>query len=182
MSLDLSGLERSATLSDCGRFRFVLRRTWGKGPTVSWLMLNPSTADAEQDDPTLRRIMDFAAQWGMVGVTVVNVFPFRSSKPTELWRGLDKGPDSDITAIDANVQHIEHAASEGALRMLGFGADVPARYPVALDLALSAFGDGAMCLGTNADGWPLHPMARGKHRVPSYAKPTFWSRPQRSTT
>jgi hypothetical protein len=46
---------RSATISDCGRYRYALGRRWDDGPTACWVMLNPSTADADVDDPTIRR-------------------------------------------------------------------------------------------------------------------------------
>ena len=97
-STDLAGITRKAYLSDCGRYRFSLQREWGEGPSVAWLMLNPSTADAEQDDPTLRRIQDWAARWGYHGVVVVNVFPFRASKPSALWRWREQ-TDADRAVI-----------------------------------------------------------------------------------
>lgn len=178
MAKDLAGIERNAELSDCGRFRFSLRRSWGAGPVAAWLMLNPSTADAELDDPTLRRCMDFSAQWGMTGVVVVNVFPFRSPDPKVLWAWLNAIDDEpDAAAIATNLRRIHAASNEAALRVVGFGAEAPQRAPEHLTRALEAFGAGAMCLGTNANGWPLHPMARGKSRVPSYAKPTIWTWP-----
>ncbi len=184
MTTDLAGITRSAVLSDCGRFRFELRRSWGEGGQVAWLMLNPSTADDEQDDPTLRRIQDWAARWGYHGVVVVNVFPFRASQPADLWRWLnDSRGDTEQLAITAtlrdNQAHIHRAAKAAALRMVGFGAEVATAAPTDLDIVLDAFGEaGSMCLGTNKHGWPLHPMARGKSRIPDYASPTFWQRPQ----
>lgn len=181
MTTDLAGIRRKAHLSDCGRYRFSLQREWGEGPFVAWLMLNPSTADAEQDDPTLRRIQDWAARWGYHGVVVVNVFPFRSSKPAELWRWRHDSANDPAAAeaMRENTTIIQLAAKHAALRMVGFGADVAGLDPTALDTALAAYGEaGAMCLGTSKHGWPLHPMARGKNRIPDYAAPTYWQRPQ----
>lgn len=180
MTTDLAGITRSAEISDCGSYRFDLRRTWGEGPKVAWLMLNPSTADAEHDDPTLRRIQDWASRWGYHGVIVVNVFPFRASKPAELWHWLHGAP-AEPGMQATNNSYIAAAAREAALRLVGFGADVGTIAPDDLNIALRHYGaEGLMCLGTSQHGWPLHPMARGKNRVPEYATPRFWQRPSSS--
>jgi len=174
-----AGLECTHDISLNGRFRYALTRRWGAGPVVAWLMLNPSTADAERDDPTLRRIMDWADAWGYHGVSVVNVYPYRTSKPAELWRwlGADHESAEREHTTQINCAKINQAAKQAALRMVGFGADVANVDRLTLADALTAFGEGVMCMGTNQHGWPLHPMARGKHRIPSYIAPTFWAAP-----
>lgn len=74
-----------AYISDCGRFRYSLWRRWDT--EESWLgfvMLNPSTADAMMDDPTIRKCIGFAKRWGFGGILVANLYPFRATDPREL--------------------------------------------------------------------------------------------------
>ena len=54
-----------AEISDCGKYRWKLWRIWDDSkPKILWIMHNPSTADAEKDDPTIRRIINFSKSWG----------------------------------------------------------------------------------------------------------------------
>lgn len=73
-----------ATVSDCARYRYRLWRRWGDGPQLGFVMLNPSTADAAVDDPTIRRCMGFARREGCDGIEVVNLFAWRATDPTEI--------------------------------------------------------------------------------------------------
>lgn len=75
---------RGATLSDDGRYRYDLWRRWADGPLMGWIMLNPSTGDAESDDHTIRKCIGFAQRAGASGIHIVNLFAFRTSKPAEL--------------------------------------------------------------------------------------------------
>ena len=75
----------SAVLSDCKKYRYSLTRVWDDNkPRVLFIMLNPSTADAEKDDPTIRRCIGFAKDWGYGGVYVVNLFSLRATNPKDL--------------------------------------------------------------------------------------------------
>jgi hypothetical protein len=68
-------------------YRYTLSRTWDASKDhVCWVMLNPSTADATKDDPTIRRCMGFAQRWGYGGIVVVNIFALRATKPEALRR------------------------------------------------------------------------------------------------
>ena len=69
-------------------YRYWLKRAWGSGPQIAWAMLNPSTADGLQDDPTMWRVMEFSLRWGFGSCVVVNIYPFQSSKPADMkkWR------------------------------------------------------------------------------------------------
>lgn len=78
-------MERAAEFSGCGRYRYSLRRRWADGgPPACWIMLNPSTADAEKDAPTIRRCIGFSKAWGHNALVVVNLFALRSTDPTAL--------------------------------------------------------------------------------------------------
>lgn len=104
---DAPRIQRSAVLSPCGSYRYALTRTWDESlPPVVWVMLNPSTADATRDDPTVRRCVAFARAWGRGGVIVVNLFAWRATSPDALVeahrRGVDVvGPDNDRHLLDA---------------------------------------------------------------------------------
>ncbi len=90
------GQEADAVLSRCRRYRFALWRRWGSEPQVLFVMLNPSTADARHDDPTIRRCIRFARAWGFGSLAVGNLFAFRSTSPAALRRAVDPvGPGND---------------------------------------------------------------------------------------
>lgn len=67
--------------------------------TVTFVMLNPSTADAEQDDPTIRRCVGFARSWGFARLKVVNLYAYRATDPRDLYayEGDRVGPENDCT-------------------------------------------------------------------------------------
>jgi hypothetical protein len=77
-------LVRRAWFSPCGRYRYRLTRTWGRGGTLAFILLNPSTADASRDDPTLRRCIGLARRWGYGSIEVVNLFAWRATHPEDL--------------------------------------------------------------------------------------------------
>ena len=82
--------QSGADFSDCGRYRYKLWRLWDDTrPEVMFIMLNPSTADATADDPTIRRCIGFARAWGYGGVRVGNLFAWRTPYPQALRSALD---------------------------------------------------------------------------------------------
>ncbi len=86
-----------AVLSDDGQYRYLLTRTWQPDVVkATFVMLNPSTADASVDDPTIRRCIGFARSWGMGGIAVLNLYALRSTDPEALWSHPDPvGPEND---------------------------------------------------------------------------------------
>lgn len=87
----------SAVLSPDGRYRYQLTRELdGAGGVATFVMLNPSTADADLDDPTINRCKTFAEDWGCSTLRVVNVYALRATNPADLWTVDDPvGPDND---------------------------------------------------------------------------------------
>lgn len=91
---------RWADLSEDGVYRYELGRRWDAGPVMGLVMLNPSIADAELDDATIRKVTKFARREGLAGLRVVNLFAWRGRRPADLvsaWRaGVDVvGPAND---------------------------------------------------------------------------------------
>ena len=83
-------------------YRFSLTRQWGDGPRVLFVMLNPSLANADGDDPTIRRCIGFTRQWGRAGLEVVNLFAVVSPEPSILRSCPDPvGPRNDAAIIGA---------------------------------------------------------------------------------
>lgn len=92
-----SQLASGAHFSRCRRFRYALWRQWdAAGPQLMFIGLNPSTADAKRDDPTIRRCIRFARDWGYGSLVVTNLFAFRTAYPAELKAAADPvGPRND---------------------------------------------------------------------------------------
>ena len=75
----------NAVISECGKYRYSLTRIWDESkPKVMFIMLNSSTANANNDDPTIRRCINFAKAWGFGDLYVCNIFAYRATNPQEL--------------------------------------------------------------------------------------------------
>lgn len=106
---------RSAEFSECHRYRYSLHRVWSpKQSRVLIIGLNPSTADHEHDDPTIRRCIKFAQNWGHGGLCMANLFAYRSTNPAVL-KSVDDpvGPDND--------EWLKRLADECALVVAAWG-------------------------------------------------------------
>lgn len=83
-------LKKSAEISECGLYRYALTRVWDESkPLVLFIMLNPSTASGSIDDPTIRRCVGFASNWGYGGILVGNLFAFRATNPIDIPKVID---------------------------------------------------------------------------------------------
>lgn len=147
---------RSAAI--VGPYRYALYRTWNPDDGVCcWIMLNPSTADGIDDDPTIRRCVGFARAWGCGGIAVVNLFAYRATNPKELYSVADPvGPmnDSFITRAAIGAKIVVAAwGTHGAFQNRGM--------KVANNLN-SIRGD-VQCLGVTKDGHPRHPLYVAAH-------------------
>jgi hypothetical protein len=141
---------RGADISDDGLYRYRLWRTWSPMPSLAFIMLNPSTADAEIDDPTIRRCMNFARREGAGGIEVVNLYALRCTKPRHLLDHPD--PEGDLNPMawtETLYSGIEVVAAWGA------GAEIDGLPP---SLALRGFSGAPKCLGTTKNGAPRHPL------------------------
>jgi hypothetical protein len=149
-------VRRDAIIDPTGAYRYSLTREWDAAlPRVCFCMLNPSTADALRDDPTIRRCIGFARSWGYGSLEVINLFAYRATSPGELRAADDPvGPQNDW--------HIGQAAGRASLIIVAWGAHgsfLARDVPVAERLA------GALCLGMTRTGYPRHPLyVRGDTR------------------
>lgn len=148
--------------------------------TAAWLMCNPSTADATDDDPTAGRVVHHSARAGYSRSLVGNVWPLRTPYPADLWAAIARG---EITAamMRANLEALAMIGSQADIHVVAFGAEPRRRFPAVVQAAIDAFTLGGRyptyCLGTTADGLPLHPLARGKLAVRNDANMRPWRAP-----
>jgi hypothetical protein len=140
-----------ALFSDDGLYRYELTREWGPGKLVCFIGLNPSTADAEQDDPTIRRCISFAKREGGGRLLMLNLFSWRSTNPKALI-GLPN-------PIGEPPEEIAPRWNNAALVIAAWGAIHKSLRWRAGQVADMLCGDSrARCLGTTADGSPRHPL------------------------
>lgn len=181
----LTGVTRTARLSACGTYRWTLTRRWDDRPTLLVVMFNPSDADHEVDDPTITLTCQIAAHNGYGGIVVVNLIPLRSPLPAvavTMTRWDQNGPDWHARdRLQDNLAVIQKEAARAGAVLLACGAlaDRCADwfYQV-LEEIECGLPDGAeiFCLGKTTGGYPKHPLARGKHKVPKDAPLLAWSR------
>jgi hypothetical protein len=163
---------KTAKMSVCGRYRYLLMRSWGQcgysgmfpetlgfysekysRPMLPFVMLNPSTADAAVDDPTIRRCMGFARREGFGGIMVANLYAFRAKNPDDLWRADDPyGPENDSALL-----HVaNYAYCKGVPIVCGWGVHGGKNNrPIAL---MQQMGARLVCLGRTKGGYPRHPL------------------------
>lgn len=163
-------MSRLTVFSECRTYRYTLWRKldndlYSKPAGVcNFLMLNPSTADESQDDPTVRRCIGFAQAWGYAELVVTNIFAFRATDPrTMLAREDPVGPDNDRwileTAKEASIvvaawgTHGSHRGRSTAVRNMLKMIDVP-----------------LMRLKKIAGDQPSHPLY-----LPGTLLPSLWS-------
>ena len=152
-------MKKHARISDCGTYRYWLSRTDDTPkslgfPNMAFVMLNPSTADAEVDDPTIRRCLGFARDNGFHGITVMNLFALRATNPAMLkvQPGWSIGPE--------NNEHLAGLAKAYKNIVCAWGANADrGRVIDALAVMVEANPDvNFQCLGTTKDGSPCHPL------------------------
>jgi hypothetical protein len=180
-------MRRSAHLSDDLTQRFWLERAWGPdfpqaapARAALWIMHNPSAADAEKDDPTIRRVIEFTQYWGLTRALVVNLIPRISATPADAHEWIDGG----------DMRKAQTVMYLRTVVMLADLAKVSNTYPI----IVAAWGGIARgddverflrewrgtglklnCIGLTAAGAPIHPLARGRNR-PALADPQlYWS-------
>lgn len=154
-------MKTGAIISDDGLYRYQLTRRWGPGAVVGFVMLNPSTADAEQDDPTIRKCIGFARRWCYDAITVWNLYAYRATKPTDLWKAADPvGPDNDFY-LGIGLDFMADYAQGPIVAAWGANAK-PDRVK---QFRALAEGRKTGCLGFTKAGQPLHPLMLSYERL-----------------
>jgi len=147
----------SAYISSDGLYRYWLRREFGPGPsfkTLVFCMLNPSTADAENDDPTIRRCIGFAKREGYTALAVVNLFAYRTKSPQVLWKAAADG--INISGPENETQIYETISAAQGEVVCAWGNAVP-NYSMLAD-RFDIWKFKMRCLGKNKTGSPKHPL------------------------
>lgn len=155
---------KDAVLSECGLYRYRLSRSWGFGPKLGFLMLNPSTADAAIDDPTIRRCIAYAKAWDYGGLEVVNLFAFRATDPKDLIDSAEAG--IPVVGHD-NDRHIQECFGRVEGMIAAWGA-----HPFAQKRACQVremLPGPLYYLRLTKDGHPGHPLY-----LPKDLTPTKW--------
>jgi hypothetical protein len=146
-------VNKNATFSDCRKYRYALSRTWnGKKKTILFIGLNPSTADEKIDDPTIRRCIHYAQNWGYASLLMVNLFAYRATMPSELKNVKNPiGNDNDL--------HILELSKKADLAVAAWGNNGTL---LNRDKEIKKILPNLMCLKINKSGQPAHPLYQKK--------------------
>lgn len=173
-------INAGARISKCGEFRYLLWREWrgthdpknwrwlgakdgageemGDPKSCLFVMLNPSTADGEKDDATIRRCVGYAKLWKYERLEVVNLFAYRATKPRDVL--ARQNAREEIIGFD-NSTLIARAGSEAGLIVCAWGANATALDPTNdhIETVRGWIGDKPMfALGFTKQKQPRHPL------------------------
>ena len=143
-----------ALISECGQYRYWLRRQWTditKPKTVVFIGVNPSTADATEDDPTIRRCIKFSQRWGGDALLMLNLFAFRATDPNDM---KAQGP---AAVGPENNRFLTEFTGTSFLTVAAWG--VNGEFRQRDQRVVQMLDDGNLfCLGFTKDGHPRHPL------------------------
>jgi hypothetical protein len=148
---------RSAVLSNCRKYRYSLSRVWDESkPYVLFIGLNPSTADENEDDPTIKRCIDYANRWGYGGLKMANLFAYKATLPSDLKEAKNPiGVDND--------RYIKELSNKSTITVIAWSND--GSY-LDRDKDVLKLIDKPMCLNVNKSGQPSHPLYQKKELIP----------------
>ena len=163
-------MHKEAQFNEERTHRYTLLRHWsGNKPPVNLLMCNPSTADENVLDPTVKRCLDYAQRWGYGSLWVTNLFAFRSTEPEGLF-------DVNDPVGDENDYYIQFTANfcyeRGGLTVCAWGSIpilrriLPIRAQQVKDMLRHSGAIQLYCLKQNKDGQPAHPLYLPKTLTP----------------
>lgn len=149
---------KSAMLSDCGSYRYTLKRSWGAGKSVCFIGINPSTADSEEDDATIRKMRGFSKKLNCESFSVVNLYAYRSTDVKNL--GSNNCP---LPVDHTNMYYIKDAllSSDVIIPCWGNITKIPKELRGILDylsVILERNNIKCWCLGKTKSGCPKHPL------------------------
>ena len=150
-------IKKSAVFSPCRKYRYSLTRDWNLSQKPAlFIGLNPSTADENNDDPTIRRCMHYAYEWGFGGLIMLNLFAFRATLPSDLRK-------SKFPVGQENNQFIVDSQNEAGIVLVAWGNNGNL---LNRDQAVMQLISNPMCLNINNSGQPAHPLYQRKDISP----------------
>jgi hypothetical protein len=165
-----------------GPLRWWLSRRWGPGAYALWVMHNPSFADADRNDPTMREVIHFTRAWGYDACMVANLYPFITPELKKCRAWVNSDDRAVVDQLYTNLHKIQDLQKIAAVTIVAWGAiaDDKRWVNIVTDRLqgvhpfLSGPKRPLYCLGTTESGAPKHPMARGRHRIPRDQQPIVW--------
>ena len=162
-------MRREAVISECGKYRYTLYREWADEDEVdalvfgvrvlNFVMLNPSTADGKEDDPTVRKCMGFARRNRYNAIRIVNLFAFRATDPKDLQKEYVNGGDVIGPSNDAYVRELPPEETVCVAWGATFQNETFVRRRVQGTITL--LDRKLWCLRKTKDGHPGHPVMLG---------------------
>lgn len=151
---EIDALDKGALFSPCRRWRYLLWRRWEpEQPVCVFVGLNPSTADESVDDPTIRRCIRYAMDWGYGSMWMLNLFAFRATDPQEMRA-------ADLNALGPrNNEYLLQAGRAADLAVAAWG--VHGTHMDRERRVLHMFAEAKIdlhALGLSKDGHPRHPL------------------------
>lgn len=145
-------IKKGVVISDDGVYRYSLTHEWDDTKKrMLFIMLNPSTANATDDDPTIRRCIGRAIDEGYGSIEVVNLFAFRAMKPRDLhWAKDPVGPK--------NKHHVLSAIARANIIVAAWGVNVKLIEYSSHHMRSMLRDYSTWCLGTTKAGHPRHPL------------------------
>jgi len=142
-------IEKGAIFSKCQLYRYMLWRIWDTDRSDLMIVgLNPSTADAQKDDPTIRRCIQFARDLGFGGVYIANLFAYKATLPSNLFKATDPvGPLNNFF-----LSEFKNLVSTVLVAWGNHGVFLEQNQRV-----LKLF-ENPYCLKINKSGEPAHPL------------------------
>lgn len=148
-------MKTKAYLSPDRRYRYWLIRVWDETlPLLCVIGVNPSTADEQTDDPTIRKTIGFATRLGFGGVLMLNVGAYRATDPREWKKTADPfGAENSIAHLKGYLAEFQPAAIVAA-----WGKNCSTYRGLHRALEIEKHIPGLMCWGRNKDRTPRHPL------------------------
>ena len=145
-------MRRSAELSPCRRYRYLLRRVWDeRKKPINFVGLNPSTADETIDDATIRKCMAFARSWNAGGIVMTNLFAWRARDPERMKLAADP-------VGEKNEYWLGWASSEASMVVAAWGNHGAFQDQCTRVLYLLRMLQPVYCLKISKQGQPVHPL------------------------
>jgi hypothetical protein len=149
---NVAGIEYGAIFDVNGRYRYSLWRAWSAyHPRITFILLNPSTANEYKNDPTIRRCIGFARAWNFGSMEVVNLFAYRATDYRKLFKVQD--PIGEL-----NNRFLMQAVERCSTVVLGWGTRGTLHARDRQVMSLLAGRNDVYCLGITKDGQPSHPL------------------------